>query len=160
VSLILVSRLEHCGQVSILAGYFSEADPVTSSELHKYTHSMDQSLSWEPNSRSAIEEIPRPSWKSKGHWRVHNNSLVQAVCDQELFAVYPSSPREKKTLSICSQRLLTHACADILISGGTVLHMQPEDSPCPFEWLENNVLNFNSLYVIFTCSECSFCVIV
>jgi hypothetical protein len=43
------------------------------------TNSMEKNPSWEANSRSASQEIPRPLWSPKVHYRVHNSPLPRPV---------------------------------------------------------------------------------
>jgi hypothetical protein len=43
---------------------------------------MEQKPLWEANGYSASQEIPRPSWKQKAHYRVHNSPIPKAILSQ------------------------------------------------------------------------------
>jgi hypothetical protein len=96
--------------------------------LNKLTDSMEKGPSWEANSRSSSQEIPRLLWKPKVHYRVYRACHLSQINPVHTFPHYfvkihsniflLSTPRSAKfPLSlrffdkncVCNSHLSTHA---------------------------------------------------
>jgi hypothetical protein len=76
----------------------------------------EYSRSWEADSRSADEEIPRLLWNSKVHYRVHNSPLPVSILSQ-MNPVHTHAPHVRSILTVSSHQYLA-------LPRGSFLHKQ------------------------------------
>jgi len=74
---------------------------------------MDQSPSWEANSRSASQEIPRLLWNPKIHYRVQESPPLVANLSQMI----QSTPHQLRYILILSSHLCPALKSRLLPSG-------------------------------------------
>jgi len=99
------------------------------------TDYMEQSASWEADSHSTNQEIPRLLWKPEVHYSVHKSLQISRpcitfrnalfFCGKELFGLSPNLQAARSPPVGCSRLLLQY-----FISYPP--YLQPEDTPCPF----------------------------
>ena len=82
-NLVKVKRsVEYVTEIQNILNCYNTKHLIISHKISKLTNYMEQSPSWEANSFSASQEIPRILWNQKVHYRIHNSPPPVPILSQ------------------------------------------------------------------------------